>query len=651
MRIQVIVILICAILGGCISRNNTSRQVDQTLASAGENAPELLRVLEHYADSAEKLEAARWLIANMQYHYCYDSPLIDSVEADLAPLGERSDLVLTIGEENLEKWRRRDIFSAPKLYDHLQITAPYLIDNIDRAFRQWRKRPWNKDLTFEKFCELILPYRIGDERLTPWRQVYEEKFASRLDSAMTERTTLFDACRMVYEWATEVGGRYNDEIRSPHRDALSLLESPVSNCRDDCDEYVFVMRACGIPAIPHHLLCSPDNATSHQWVAVYNPSTGRFHPFGYDGMELSDSVLTYDHRTKGKIYQVGYEPNFRRLQQIERNHYPKTEKTANPFLSDMTANYYGPNCAEVDIIPGTSAVALGVYARRRYHMIDFGSVSGQKKARFADIEPGIIYFPLNAVSGQPCGQPFLLIPQGKVVQFSPESDHKETVRLSRKMPLTTRNRMWLDSLMVGTRIMAGTDTILRVETPFRTNYRRYELPEPVKARQLTILPPDNQPLSVAELILTGASGDTIRYTVSGNTRSNPSALNDGDILSLFFTPRGEPAELTLEKASEISAITIIPRNDDNFVWPGQTYELLLFADGAWRSCDRKTAADRHIDFDCPVGGVYLLRNLTKGVEEQVFIVCDGRPLFSLDIAETLHPRGLMTHDIRLSFDH
>lgn len=52
------------------------------------------------------------------------------------------------------------------------MTADYLINNIDHAFKVWKHRPWNKTLGFDDFCELILPYRIGNEPLSDWRPVY-----------------------------------------------------------------------------------------------------------------------------------------------------------------------------------------------------------------------------------------------------------------------------------------------------------------------------------------------------------------------------------------------------------------------------------------------------------------------------------------------
>ena len=38
-----------------------------------------------------------------------------------------------------------------------------LVSNIEWAFKVWREQPWGKNVSFEQFCEYILPYRIGNE--------------------------------------------------------------------------------------------------------------------------------------------------------------------------------------------------------------------------------------------------------------------------------------------------------------------------------------------------------------------------------------------------------------------------------------------------------------------------------------------------------
>lgn len=41
-----------------------------------------------------------------------------------------------------------------------------MIENIDLSFEVYTKYPWNQNIPFDDFCELILPYRIDDELLT-----------------------------------------------------------------------------------------------------------------------------------------------------------------------------------------------------------------------------------------------------------------------------------------------------------------------------------------------------------------------------------------------------------------------------------------------------------------------------------------------------
>ena len=52
------------------------------------------------------------------------------------------------------------------------ITAGYMAENIDDAWRLWKKRQWNRGLPLNLMCETLLPYRIGDEPLTRWREPY-----------------------------------------------------------------------------------------------------------------------------------------------------------------------------------------------------------------------------------------------------------------------------------------------------------------------------------------------------------------------------------------------------------------------------------------------------------------------------------------------
>lgn len=85
----------------------------------------------------------------------------------------------------------------------------------------------------------------------------------------------------------------------------------------------------------------------------------------------------------------------------------------------------------------------------------------------------------------------------------------------------------------------------------------------------------------------------------------------------------------------IKAIRFSPRNDDNYIWPGDEYEL-FFQNGTngWISVGKQIAGhDRLLHYEVPSNALFWLRNLTKGREEQVFYMKNGKQLFTNNIRE------------------
>lgn len=118
----------------------------------------------------------------------------------------KAEKTMSIIIENKDDKMRRNSFdyhALNKIYDSKVITSEYLIENIDLAFQEWQKRPWNKSLSFDDFCDLILPYRIGNERLSDWRSLYNAYYGNLLDSIYTGSDVL-EACKCV-----------NDELNRP----------------------------------------------------------------------------------------------------------------------------------------------------------------------------------------------------------------------------------------------------------------------------------------------------------------------------------------------------------------------------------------------------------------------------------------------------
>ena len=157
--------------------------VRQALERAGENRPQLEAVLEHFKESGdrEKYLAAEYLIKNMpghksmtgEYRLYYDAA--DSVLRQDLPADSIMD-----GLEGLSA----DFGSAVGFgYDIQNITADYLIKDIDNAFIQWREGEWATHLSFPQFCEWLLPYKIAEfQPLDFWRDTLSQMFIEKLSS-------------------------------------------------------------------------------------------------------------------------------------------------------------------------------------------------------------------------------------------------------------------------------------------------------------------------------------------------------------------------------------------------------------------------------------------------------------------------------------
>ena len=104
---------------------------------------------------------------------------------------------------------------------------------------------------------------------------------------------------------------------------------------------------------------------------------------------------------------------------------------------------------------------------------------------------------------------------------------------------------------------------------------------------------------------------------------------DGDPLTFYCTlEKGAVLAMDFGKPVTLDRFVFIPRNDDNFIRPGDTYELFYHGgkDG-WVSLGRQTAKELSLTYAVPRGALLHLRCLTRGEEEQAFAMKDGHQEF------------------------
>ena len=162
--------------------------LETALQQAGENRVELEKVLSHYkTDPADSLKykAACFLIENMPYYTYYKGKQLDRYLTYYTLLQETRGLGISpqvVADSVCHMYGALYLDSLQSYRDIETVDSAYLCNNIEWSFKVWQEQPWGKHVSFADFCEYLLPYRIGDETLTSWRESIYQKYNPLLDS-------------------------------------------------------------------------------------------------------------------------------------------------------------------------------------------------------------------------------------------------------------------------------------------------------------------------------------------------------------------------------------------------------------------------------------------------------------------------------------
>jgi hypothetical protein len=407
MKTKLVYLIIAALLISC-TRVRYSPEIEEVLKQAGNNRGQLEKVLKRYSrnpDDSLKLRAAEFLIINMpgKYSEYYDAPWEDVATACY---------LLTYAsnkEQLLNDYRLR----APIVQDDLHyVTARYLIDNIEMAFEVWTKAPWGRQVTFDVFCDEILPYRISTESLDNWREQALASFAdvyrSLLDSA---NMTAVKACGVV-----------NGKLPSftycksfPPMNYRQLMASTSGTYEQQATLAAFVMRSMGIPVTWEVMLL---HQSQYAWNVVCD-STGRHIPF----IVLNEPPGHWTPENDRVMARV-LRNTFRRHTAVVNNlpymsysldnlldvssEYDNVRDIIVPVRQDIDTVVQLPEYACLAITNSLSEwmpVCWGKYSDGTYH--------------FASININMLYLPVIYDEGRQISfnQPFFLTDDGKIIYF------------------------------------------------------------------------------------------------------------------------------------------------------------------------------------------------------------------------------------------
>lgn len=627
---SVVLFLICAILASC--KNGVDKSIERTLDFADYNREALDSVLKHYEKGSLKHKAACFLIANMPYYFAYSSPLIDSMRCLEKAFAVRKYFT----KEELDKWKSFDYTACEKVYDVHTISADLLIENIDWAFKVWEERSWSKNYSFEDFCEYILPYRVGNEPLENWRKIYYERYGPILDS-LYQGTDVVEAAQSMILYLRKEGFAHNRIFRYPNLGAIFLLENRAGYCRDACDIASYVMRALGIPVAMDNYVISPCYRLRHFWSALID-TTGKAIPFNYPDKKKV-SRTEYDSRRRGKVYRTCFGIQPEKIDGIYQDeNVPILFR--NPFIKDVTKEYFPEDEVSFRVLGNKEKYAyLSIYNEQKYTAIDISTIE-KGYARFRNVEDSLVYYPAVKCGDElvPAGYPFLL-ENGKQDYFIPDMGNLTEVTLQRKYPLL---QTFLKTV-VGVKIEGANrkdfkdaQLLHEVKNMPEINYNNVMLSNAGSWRYIRYQAPERWFIETAEIMLYEGE-ERLRPIDMFVENSSDSIYErklwdmfDDDWVSYYISrERGARAIFDLGSRKSINRIVYIPRNDDNYIHPGDIYELYYHAGTEnWKFIERRQADTTFITFsNVPVGAMLWLRDITRGQEERAFYYKDGRQVF------------------------
>lgn len=606
-------------------------------------------VMAHYQKTGdkEKLAAAKFLVENMRYHHAYESPLLDTYYGKVHEVSTQYKYPASISHyQAIYKDLGNIGEGKQEVCDIDKLTVQQLIANIDMAFADWRERRWACHLSFEQFCEYLLPYRVGEERFEDCRQGLRLLFLPYAE----EQTACDERKNSAYWAATGICNgikAFNfkvDDKALPH----SEVELPVSVLMDmkmgECSNYAklttYIMRSCGVPISYDYTPQWPNKAMRHSWNALLN-NTGKTVPFlgseTYPGQNerLGDKMAKVFRRTFAYQPQSAYALNEKWGETL-----PPT--LATPFFADVSDEYF--NGANVSLTLAESSLErhlayLAVFDNREWIPVDYAVIDSVHGVQFSSIGREILYLPVlwGRNGSVPCGNPFFLKPDGSTRQFVPNTNKKISLRLERKYPLFGRMLDYARSMKGGwfeASDSANFKDAVKVATISEIPFSWYNVVKVNtsgrKYRYWRYCAPNGKKGNIAELELFCDGKELPVLSVMGDDMNYEGAkvkkIIDKNRLSYYESrhSRGAWVGVDLGEPAIVDELRFIPRNDDNHVVKGHVYKLDYFNNGRQVTVGSKVATEDFIVFDgVPADALYILHDLSAGTEERPFSVKNG----------------------------
>lgn len=620
--------------------------LEQNMIRAGNNRAELEKVLAHYRKQPQdslKLKVAIFLISNMEKNNHYIGKWLDSYNEIFDRTGSLSDDEIAKLKDSIISRISQPTEDNLLLQNDLRtIKADYLIENIDLAIEAWQQAPWSKSVSFDAFCNYILPYKTFSEYPEHWRTALQSRYQTmsgntKKDTAMNEVCCKLNEEQQSWFRFTE---HFNDY---PGRISISnILKGKRGNCSDMANLGAYTARALGIPVAIDFTPQWANYFDGHVWDALIL-SDSTFTPFLGGENKPGDYFLM--ERNESKAAKV-----FRRRFSVSENSFAMQAARAgvkdipdylrNSRIIDITSLYTSTGTINLSIDDNNGKpIYLCLFQKGNWQAIA-GSFIKDGQATFTNMGRNILYAPMFFENNtyQFAGVPVLLPISGAAKEIIVNEEQQQSMTLYRKYPLKRERAKWnLAQYFYKCRIEGANlpnfkdaQVLYTITNPFEfwgimyngfaiaRDRLKYEgmwedalinTPTPYRYYRLIANNEEDDPLKVGELeFLANASTIPLKGKPIGSVQ-NPAWAFDGvhGYSIIEKTPNhGQWVGVDFGIPTVVNKVRYLPANDKNTITPDKTYELFYWT-GEWTSLGVQKATKHALNFEkTPTGGIYWL---------------------------------------------
>jgi len=383
----------------------SDENVREALEAAGKNRAELEKVLAHFADEPQRLAAARFLVANMPGHGHVLTRLADKEGKTIPfdPLAYPDFKAALAALDALEKEHGAVDFERDGFLPDVEtITADFLIRHIDNAFEVWERSPESVRVSFDAFCNFVLPYRGSEEPVEDWLTPLSRRYAHawrRLEQAKDPREIAHGVAKDLRRSV-----RFDERfyLHPTDQSFTEMLKTGQGRCEDLTNLSTYAYRSIGVAVAADYTPWWGHRDNNHAWDVLLDA----------DGKGFAKA-----NAHAAKIYRKTFA--------IQRGNLcfrlPEGRAAPNRFLSsrfyyDVTGEYAPTTNVEVEVSTAEAFAYLCVFNGGEWKAIQWAHVEGGK-ADFKAMGRNLVYLPMDFDGKRlrPVASPLLVLRDGSVV--------------------------------------------------------------------------------------------------------------------------------------------------------------------------------------------------------------------------------------------